>query len=432
MDRTDCSKHMQKLEQEMCNLKKIRNELYRIKAEDSEAFFQDCEVSGWQAERCSQGCAGGTQRLTRSIISHPVGGMKCPPLIAFRRCNEQPCPINCEVSEWSGWSACSARCGGGVRERLRTVRAQAKYDGLPCGQTSQTAACSMQACEADCTLRDWSDWAPCSKACSGGSQSRRRVLLEAADGRGSCPAEEGPERLERRSCNKDDCRKKNYKEPLKCLSKVDVILLLDGSSNLGPAGWAATKAFAQAFLGSFAGEGSDAQVAVVLFSGPSGLGRYTNCMDGRRLGGSLADCGVRMVQHLNNDTAKIAASVGQLQWPQGTALTSVALKYAEDEAALSRREAPVVVLVVTGAAPLSARMTAEAAKSLRRVARLMFLPVRLRPGAFRAWSSRPPEENVVRVAGFEDLSSVDTIDRIVADMCPSLDILSWNETALAA
>merc|ERR1719359_334738 len=114
-----CSGNYINFETELCALKKIRGELYKMKGGGHSAFFQDCEVSKWDPEECTKKCAGGEQKLTRSVLTHPNGGTKCLPLGAMKSCNNQPCPVNCKLSAWSGWSKCSAECGGGVQQRLR-------------------------------------------------------------------------------------------------------------------------------------------------------------------------------------------------------------------------------------------------------------------------------------------------------------------------
>merc|ERR1719335_681020 len=167
-----CSGNYINFETEICALKKIRGELYKMKGGGHSAFFQDCEVSKWSPEECTKKCAGGEQKLTRSVLTHPNGGTKCLPLAAMRSCNNQPCPVNCQVSIWSGWSKCSAECGGGVSQRLREVKMAARHEGTPCGKTSQAEPCNLQACEKDCELSGWTRWSKCSKDCDGGTQKR--------------------------------------------------------------------------------------------------------------------------------------------------------------------------------------------------------------------------------------------------------------------
>merc|ERR1719163_1289096 len=167
-----CNDNYLAFEGEICALKLIRGELMKMKGDGHSGFFQDCEVSKWDPEECTKVCAGGEQKLTRSVISHPNGGTKCLPLAAMKSCNLHPCPVDCKLSAWSGWSKCSAECGGGVQQRLREVKQAMKYGGKPCTSTSESVACNPQSCEKDCELTEWTKWSWCSKDCDGGTQKR--------------------------------------------------------------------------------------------------------------------------------------------------------------------------------------------------------------------------------------------------------------------
>merc|ERR1719440_2672489 len=138
-----CSTNYINFETEICALKKIRGELYKMKGGGHSAFFQDCEVSTWTPDECSKKCNGGEQLLSREVVSHPNGGAACLPLKADRKCNNHPCPVDCALHTWSGWSKCSAECGGGVEQRLREVKQAAKFGGKPCGSTSETRSCHI-------------------------------------------------------------------------------------------------------------------------------------------------------------------------------------------------------------------------------------------------------------------------------------------------
>jgi len=139
--------------------------------------------------------------LTRSILTHPDGGAKCLPLAAMRSCNNAPCPVDCKLAAWSGWSKCSADCGGGVSQRLREVKVAMKYGGHPCSATSETISCNGQACEKDCDLSDWTKWSVCSKDCDGGTKKRMKFITHEAEGAGQCADEWSLKRLQYKSCN---------------------------------------------------------------------------------------------------------------------------------------------------------------------------------------------------------------------------------------
>merc|ERR1740117_897915 len=84
---TTCHTNYATLEGEQCGLEKIRGELYMMQGQNNPAFFQDCVVSEWLPEECSASCAGGVMQLSRKITTQPVGGSKCPVLVAQKPCN---------------------------------------------------------------------------------------------------------------------------------------------------------------------------------------------------------------------------------------------------------------------------------------------------------------------------------------------------------
>merc|ERR1719316_2642013 len=83
-------------------LLKIRAEV--LSMEGLKVFTQDCKVSAWVPGECDKPCGGGQRVMTRDILVQPVGeGVKC------------------QMGQWGGWSSCSAKCGGGVYERVRDI-----------------------------------------------------------------------------------------------------------------------------------------------------------------------------------------------------------------------------------------------------------------------------------------------------------------------
>ena len=110
----------------------------------------DCMVSDWgEWGTCSRTCGGGMQTRTRTVTRQPTnGGMPCPTLTETRACNTDPCPmpVDCQVSAWSDWSACSKTCGGGTQTRTRTVIQQPQNGGTACPALTETQACNTTPC----------------------------------------------------------------------------------------------------------------------------------------------------------------------------------------------------------------------------------------------------------------------------------------------
>jgi hypothetical protein len=76
------------------------------------------------------------------LIPPANGGSACPALVEQRDCNPQPCAVDCRVSEWTAWSACSKTCGGGEQSRSRRVITPASSGGASCPPLAETRPCN--------------------------------------------------------------------------------------------------------------------------------------------------------------------------------------------------------------------------------------------------------------------------------------------------
>merc|ERR1719160_1995682 len=422
-----CTDNYLNFESELCALKKIRGELYKMKGDGHSGFFQDCEVSKWDPEECTKKCKRkdgeyGEQKLMRSVLTHPDGGAKCLPLAAMRTCNQHPCPVDCKVSTWSGWSKCSAECGGGVQQRLREVNRAMKYGGKPCGATSESKACNAQACEKDCDLTEWTKWSYCSKDCDGGTRKRTKFVKVQPEGEGHCPGQWSSKRLQYKACNMKRCKVDPGKEVMSCNNTLDIVFLIDGSGSLGKRGWDAEIIAAKKFVDAFSSTSAKAQMALILYSGPRTWGGVGKCTG--KNGGKVdmeKTCKIKTITHFTKDMKKVKELIGGLSWPSGSTLTSLALQTAKAELALGRKEAKSIVVVITDGRPLSYRNTWLAAKNVRKSARLVWVPVtRYAPlKSIKSWATRRWQENVVQVKTFKDLEKPDMVNHVIANICPS-------------
>jgi len=422
-----CSKNYINFETELCALKKIRGELYKMKGSGHSAFFVDCEVNKWEPQACSKECKrsqnerDGEQKLVRSIMTPADGGAECLPLEAIKKCNMHQCPVDCKLSTWNGWSKCSAVCGGGVQQRLREVERPDRSGGVKCGQTSQTRLCNTQSCEKDCELKEWTKWSWCSKDCDGGTRKRSKFIHKAPKGEGACPSSRSSQRLQYKECNKHACELAVGAKQLQCKKKLDIVFLLDGSGSLGETGWKAEIKAAGMFVDAFSGSGAQANMAVILYSGPRTWGGVYKCF--RRRGKKVdmeKTCKIKTVTHFTPDMKKVKKLITGLTWPKGSTLTSLALMRARAELSLGGKNSESIIVVITDGRPLSYRATKIASRYVRKAARLVWVPVtRYAPlRSIKKWATRRWQENVVVVKKFSDLENVKTVDHMVANICP--------------
>lgn len=429
----ECSTNIAGSEQEKCSLEKLRLEVFNTGgATVAPPIITDCAVSSWTADDCDAKCGGGKQRLSRTVATQPDGGAACPVLEMERSCNEDDCPVDCKLQMWSGWSTCSAPCGGGVKERSRIVDQAAMHGGTQCGATSDTQTCGSNACNEECKLGEWTGWGTCSQECDGGVKQRQKPVAVAAVGNGLCADSTHPTRQEFEECNNNPCVKPTSFPTFRCKAKLDVILLLDGSGSLRQKGWDASVKAAAMFAEGMTGGEEDIKLATLLFSGPSR--RNMRKCTGRGYGGRgrrrrrsakpnmARDCKISWVQRFSADTKGQATKIRALKWPRSTTFTSGALSTANAELTYGRKDAQSIVIVITDGRPMNKRATAAASKKLRKKARLMWVPVtRYAPlRDIRRWASRPWKDNIISVGDFGTLQKPDTINKIIVDMCPKV------------
>ena len=81
------------------------------------------KVSSWSPWRCVTSCGNKFASRHRSLVSvQNLGGKACPALRnmadgASKGCHQPACPVDCKVTGWGDWGACSTSCGPGVSKK---------------------------------------------------------------------------------------------------------------------------------------------------------------------------------------------------------------------------------------------------------------------------------------------------------------------------
>merc|ERR1719291_1002058 len=395
---TECCDNQNALRSEACAIKKIRGELLNVSGK--EVFVTDCEVSEWKVagEGCSVSCGGGTIHYFRDVLVQADGGLECPALEKQEDCNTFDCPVDCVLDSWSEYGECDAKCGGGNHQRMRTVITSASNGGMGCGATQESEQCNLQACDADCVLAEWTEWSDCSKACDKGSSRSMRGVAEPERGTGTCPDPQSEARLQFRTCNDIRCSTvitDPSRNTLICDSKVDIVLILDGSGSIGSYGWYYTRLFGYYFLKHLNTRNDTAQVAVQVFS--------TNVQ------------WVNGNQDFSTDVDSLALDTWNFRWPAGGTYTHTALGMAQEALTYGRKDALSVVVVITDGVPNYEKKTIEAANELQEDARVVWIPVGSNAPIelIEKLASKPKEEHIITMDYFDSLAYVDKFNEVV-------------------
>ncbi|XP_056145668.1 thrombospondin type-1 domain-containing protein 7B [Lampris incognitus] len=169
--------------------------------------------SRWEVKECGQGlryravaCVDQQSHLHNPTLCTDSGYM-------VEVCHIT-CPLDCKLSDWSAWSACSASCGSGLKVRSKWLREKAFNGGRPCPKLDlKNQVYEAVPCHSECGQYEWKTepWSICTinlvnelPACGEGVQSRkiRCVKREAEGGEASsvddslCDPEDMPPRAQ--------------------------------------------------------------------------------------------------------------------------------------------------------------------------------------------------------------------------------------------
>jgi len=243
-------------------------------------------------------------------------------------------------------------------------------------------------------------------------------------GEGTCASPTSEQRLEFMHCNEHVCAPKSG-DILKCKSKVDLVMLLDGSGSVTSDGWAKLVETAGKLIRSFTAGDDGAQVAVMSFSGPDSLDKVRECLAEGSSVNMETDCRIKWESHFSSSLDSLAGTVEALSFPGGgSSMTSAALANAEAELQNGRSDAQQVVLVITDGTPVSEARVRTQSSRLKQKARLIWVPVRFNMQnleSVKAWASWPARDNILAVKSFEHLAEAGTINNIIADACHEVE-----------
>uniref|UniRef100_A0A1Y1JWI6 Spondin-1 n=1 Tax=Photinus pyralis TaxID=7054 RepID=A0A1Y1JWI6_PHOPY len=126
---------------------------------------------------------------------------------------------NCEVTEWSAWTACSVTCGKGIKYRQRRYKNEGNQHSCRMRLTERASCRGLQKyCREDpngadnedprCKLTDWGEWSTCSVTCGIGTKTRSRRYRNRNAAKRCAAGQENPPILEQNlECNGEgeDC-----------------------------------------------------------------------------------------------------------------------------------------------------------------------------------------------------------------------------------
>jgi len=298
--------------------------------------------------------------------------------------------------------------------------------GSACEQTSETQGCNIGSCDVDCVLSGWSAWSVCSKACGGGVQSRSKTVESPAYGMGRCWEASDDERLDHKDCDPLSCDQAitdPTRELLQCHSKVDVVIVVDGSGSLGWYGWRMSKYATEKLVDQFSAS-SDAEIAVLVYGGPHSMAEYLKCagLDKSTAVNMETECRMIWKGHLTDDIATVKANVAAMEWPRSTTMTSLALSEAERELFKGRDDAESVVILITDGWPMSRTRTNVAAAKLQQVAKVLYVPVGYSAprDLIEQMASKPKSDHIIQANTLWELSQPHTLNNIIGSTCLSV------------
>merc|ERR550532_207317 len=443
----------------ICATRKVRDEVMTYSTVTPPDVISDCDFTDWDEGgscfangveiECDDKCpdrdpnvCGGSETLNRDIVTQNNDyGMKCPALSVTKKCNQFKCPVDCVLSQWEGWTRCSAECDGGIETHSRRVITKALNGGTWCDTVMDTITCNTQNCDEDCVLADWSQWSFCDMACNGGMKTMSRKVLLPTKGDGECPGPRTPVRYREGGCNEQRCTGDEV-----CTAIQDLVIALDGSGSVKQDGFETLRNFAVNLTKSYRGrwEGTARMKLGAVFFGNGDLIAPT---DG---GTEMTIKPAITVSTLTFQMEEVRRNLEATQWLRGFTNLAQALSLADTVLNRGgRAEAQSAVLVLSDGKFSFKWQTGERVKELKdKGVKLFMVPVttdnarcdgamREGPGGdpgylcvLRQFASEPWETNYERIPGLMPLKTNMEyfIHKIVVKFCPD----AWSPERVRA
>uniref|UniRef100_A0A3P8SWS5 Thrombospondin type 1 domain containing 7B n=1 Tax=Amphiprion percula TaxID=161767 RepID=A0A3P8SWS5_AMPPE len=160
-------------------------------------------LQGWMSHREVKECGQGLRYRAVACINQQgllVNPTLCTDSYIVEVCHI-PCPLDCKLSDWSAWSACSVSCGSGLKIRSKWLREKAFNGGRPCPKLDfKNQVYEAVPCHRECSQYKWriEPWSICTinavndlPACGEGVQSRKISVEDSL-----CDQEEMPPRAQ--------------------------------------------------------------------------------------------------------------------------------------------------------------------------------------------------------------------------------------------
>jgi len=229
-----------------------------------------------------------------------------------------------------------------------------------------------------------------------GHRTRYRHALHPPLGDGQCPLETDTARRELAMCNDMACK---TAEPT-CASKVDLVLVLDGSGSVKSEGWTKISEFAKLLTGKIKFGEEHAKVGLVQFSTEA-----------------------KLFQSLTATSSEVDTQLAGMAWLKGSTNTAEAFVLARETFLSGRKDAQGVVVVITDGMPSSKYLTSTSVARIKdQGVRVVFVAVgsSVNERVLAHWASWPSHENIVTVPDFEKLDAKKVTD-LVLTICPVVE-----------